>query len=195
MKKTAVAGYMGSGKSTLAGLMSTPGVTLVDADSVARELIIRNDTVKEKLRKTFGKEISDNGNILFDVLGRKAFGSMDGIKRLNRVVHPELIDELFRIVNRSRGVILDCALVSCWKIGSWFDRLVWVEASHNVRFERLRSRQQGLQESELENRMQIQENMFTRPPEDKQWIYIYNDGSIDNLREAAAKAGLVHNSD
>jgi dephospho-CoA kinase len=174
-----IAGYMGSGKTTAASYFSDRGAVVINADHVAKEIMNSNAGIKKQLVSAFGKEIILNGQINFAFLGKVAFGCMEKILALNSIVHPQVLSELKKRICQDHGdnmLMLDAALISFWKIESWFDRLYWIKSSFDNRFKRL-TLKHNLPENELCARMKLQEKLVKEPCT-KQWETIFNNSTL-----------------
>ncbi|MFP4015027.1 MAG: dephospho-CoA kinase [Chitinispirillaceae bacterium] len=165
-----IAGYMGSGKSSCASLFCYPQVQIIDGDVEAKKLMQSDSRIQTALISAFG-EIKDETGIRFDKLAEISFKSLDSIKILNGIVHPELVKHLrSMILSCSRPVcILDAALIPLWKIESWFDLCIWIDECAETRFSRLKMKRNDLADFELKRRIELQEQLFSVPQE-KTWI-------------------------
>ncbi len=134
-----IGGNAGSGKSELARVFKDLGAGVINADRIGWE-VLRQESVKEKLVKRFGRSIIDGrGDVIRSRLGRLVFSNPRQRRYLNRVVHPKL---LFRIRKRIRScpkriVVLDAALLFDWKIEPWFDWTILVTAPQALKEQRL----------------------------------------------------------
>ncbi|OQY08839.1 MAG: hypothetical protein B6I29_04740 [Marinitoga sp. 4572_148] len=62
MKIIGITGYAGSGKSEIARILRNLGYIVIDLDKIGHE-ILKDDKTKKILKKEFGKEIFENGEI------------------------------------------------------------------------------------------------------------------------------------
>jgi dephospho-CoA kinase len=183
-----IAGFMGAGKSTCAGFMSdmcgaSEGLARsIDADAEAKRLMQNSAVIKKKLVETFGAAIISGGALIFPELGEAAFSSAENLKAFNRIVHPVLVKKLEEMVFMKDGpcVIFDAALIPLWHIENWFDVLVWVHASFEKRYERLRKKIK-LPAAKLSLRMELQETLFDGPTQ-APWNVIVNHGTREELK-------------
>lgn len=183
-----IAGYMGSGKSTCAGRFCYPQIQIIDGDQEAKNLMLSDSQIQSALISAFGDEIKDETGIRFDRLAERSFKSLDSIKILNEIVHPELIEHLRNmILNCSRPVcILDAALIPLWKIESWFDICIWIDECAETRFSRLKTKRNDLTGSELKRRLQLQEQLFSAPQEGD-WIKLESEECGEYVRNFLQK--------
>jgi len=184
MMSIGIAGYMGAGKSAAAKIVQSLGGVILDADREAKSLMSSDRRIRDQLICEFGPAIVTGPEINFSVLGDLAFNSFDEMQKLNRVVHPPLVERLRRLMQAGGAAarILDAALIPLWGIESWFDRLLWVRCPAATRLVRLRDKS-PLSEDVLRLRMGIQERLFAEPA-GAPWHMVDNSGNLDDLRAA-----------
>jgi dephospho-CoA kinase len=183
-----IAGFMGAGKSTCAGFIadicgaSFGKAFSIDADAEAKRLMQSSPAIKKKLVETFGAGIISRGVIRFPELGEAAFASMENLQALNGIVHPALVGKLEEAVFKKGCpcVIFDAALIPLWHMEKWFDVLVWVRASFEKRYERLKNKTK-LPVANLIKRMELQQELFDEPGR-APWNIIVNHGTREELK-------------
>ena len=185
--KIGIAGYTGSGKSTCAKYLSRKGGTVIDTDSFAKDMMNSNTKIKKRLVKNFGNNVLCGNRILFDVLGKTVFSSLQNLRTLNSIVHPPLLKQLQSKITEYDNTlcIVDAALISYCKIEQWFDILFWIETSKEMQFRRLAGKTTVAPE-ELKKRINLQRELFTQPKEGK-WIAISNEGTLSEFKESIEK--------
>ena len=186
-KKIGIAGYMGAGKSTCVRLLANESTVVINADEHAKELMQRDESIRQSLFCHFGSAIQDDGRINSKALGKIVFETPSELDALNAIVHPPLIIYLKKYLQEKSlepgvtKVLLDAALIPLWKIENWFDCLIWVDATREVRLRRLYERLRGaMSETEIVQRMNEQEKLFKKS-ENIKWIEIPNNGNIAEL--------------
>ena len=133
-------GAVASGKSTVARLMAAEGADVIDADRLGHAVLERPE-VKQHIRSEFGPGVFEpDGRVSRQRLGETVFGSPDRREKLNRMVHPiilELIEGQLRELHQRGGrrvVVLDAALLLETGLHRRHcDLLVFVEAPLAVR--------------------------------------------------------------
>lgn len=86
-------GGIGSGKSTVAQWFKKHGVPVLDADKTVHRLLQSDSSTILKLVHEFGSEIlGENGEINRSKLGIRIFCDEDARKRLERIVHPRVVE-------------------------------------------------------------------------------------------------------
>jgi dephospho-CoA kinase len=185
-------GNAGSGKSTVAALWQRPGVVVLDADELAREIVDGDRALRQALAIEFGEEVlepsagADVGPLRRQELARRAFASPERTQALDTLVHPPLVALLEeRLAEAAREqpdlVVVDAALIFELGFADRFDRMVLVTAPAAARAERLRLR--GLDDETVARLMASQ-----LPDEEKlprAHYVVVNDGSLEELATAA----------
>jgi dephospho-CoA kinase len=86
-------GGIGSGKSTVAQWFKKHGIPVLDADKTVHRLLQSDFSIISKLVHEFGPEIlGENGEINRSKLGIRIFCDEDARKRLERIVHPRVVE-------------------------------------------------------------------------------------------------------
>ena len=135
-----ITGSYGSGKSTVARILKEKGAVILDADKIAHECIRKNKVAYDKLLRVFGKEILDNNrNIGRKKLGMKVFNNQALLRKLNKIVHPEVIRIIKASIKRKKGgvIILDAPLLLEAGLKKDVDKLIVVNISRNKQIARL----------------------------------------------------------
>jgi dephospho-CoA kinase len=83
-------GPIGCGKSTVAGwLGERPGVVVIDADRVAREVVEPGEPALEAVIARFGADLRQpDGSLDRAALGRIVFADANALRDLEAIVHP-----------------------------------------------------------------------------------------------------------
>ncbi len=153
-----IAGYMGSGKSTIAkAIVEKFDAILIDADKVARKMMIEDDTIITAISDRF--DVVANGGIEFGKLGVKVFNDPKALNDLNDIVHPALIERLNTQAQNSNSIaVIDAALLTLWGDRVTIDYGIWIEASSETRTKRICERT-GLEIQEVSQRISSQMNL------------------------------------
>ncbi len=136
-------GAPGSGKSLVASQMGALGCVVIDSDALARETL-DDPQVLEKLAAWWGpKVINASGRADRAAIGGIVFGDPLQLKRLESLVHPRVHAQRAGLKLRAlklpgtRAIVEDSPLLLETGIGRECDVLVFVDASLEVRRERL----------------------------------------------------------
>lgn len=94
MIKVGITGGIGSGKTTVCKIFATLEIPVYYADVRAKELMISNSEVIQKIKKLFGKEAyDDNGQLNRKFIAEKAFSDKNLLQQLNDIVHPAVFQD------------------------------------------------------------------------------------------------------
>ncbi len=161
---------------------------VIDADRLGHEVLREDPVAKSALIQAFGEGVLDaDGSIDRAALGERAFASDEGVRRLNAIVHPPLVDRLRAGLEGAQGegeslAVVDAALIFEFDFEEEFDAVVLVTAPREIRADRLRQ-SRGLDDDRIERIMAAQlPDAEKKPASD---YVIVNDGSLEELRAAA----------
>lgn len=109
-------GGIGAGKSTVAGLLVAHGAKLVDADTVARQVVEPGGPAYQPLIDRFGSGILDaEGRIDRPALAALVFGHPENLEALNAITHPAIgvamIEGKNAYVDTDELVVMDIPLL------------------------------------------------------------------------------------
>lgn len=187
-------GGIASGKSTVASLFAQQGAVVVDADQVAREVVLPGSQGLDAVVAAFGDDILDGRGALDRAkLGQKVFDSEEDRATLNRILHPLIAEESMRRMAAAMAagaplVLYEAALLVETGRYKDFPGLIVVAATLDRQRERI-MRRDSLSADEANARIASQ-----LPLEDKLKVadhVIHNDGSLDDL---SAQVSRVYNA-
>lgn len=154
-------GGIASGKSTVAHMFQKHGITVVDADVIAKEAVEKGMPAYRKIAETFGDGVLlDNGGIDRKKLGELVFQNEDKRMQLNAIVHPEVRKTMIKerdeaIQAGERFVVLDIPLLYESGLEHLTDKVLVVWVPKELQLERLMKRN-SLSEEEALNRIHAQ---------------------------------------
>ncbi|PYU22900.1 MAG: dephospho-CoA kinase [Acidobacteria bacterium] len=144
MLRVGLTGGIGCGKSTVAAIMGELGCHVLNADRMAHALTAPGEPAYEEIRRKFGADIlAPDGSIDRARLAAIVFPDEDKLASLNAIVHPRVLRELDRELERlsgidSRGVaVVEAALLIESGYHKRLDRLVLVTCTREQQLERL----------------------------------------------------------
>jgi dephospho-CoA kinase len=155
-------GTIGSGKSLAASLFRELGAFVIDADQIARDLVVPGKPAWQKIVDAFGDEIlSPDRSLNRPALAAIVFNNEQKKKVLEDILHPEVFAEEMRVYEAiqeqepGRVVIVDSPLVI--ESGNYknMDRVVVVVADPELQIERVMKRN-GLSRRDIQLRMDRQ---------------------------------------
>jgi dephospho-CoA kinase len=185
MLTVGLTGGIASGKSTVAQRLVEHGMELVDADEIAREVVLPGTPTWKKVVEHFGAGVLDEqGFINRPALGRIVFSDPDKRALLNELTHPPVMEEIanrLELLQCFDGVVvLDVPLLVEVGGAGGYDAVVVVATKPETQIERLR-RIRGMSEADARARVESQ-----APLEEKLEVathVIWNEGIIQELLE------------
>ena len=164
MKTVAVTGGIGSGKSTVCSILSASGIPVYEADSAAKRLYAKDDSLLDAIEEAYGCSIRIPGGALDTrKLAGIAFSSPNKLKVLEGIVHPAVLKDFLRwkaLQSTLHGdkpycVIESAIILEKPEFLSHVDKVVLVDASLSTRLRRACERD-GAEPEEIIRRMSAQ---------------------------------------
>ncbi|EED36370.1 dephospho-CoA kinase [Luminiphilus syltensis NOR5-1B] len=138
-----VTGGIGSGKSAVTDRLAALGITVVDADVAAREIVAPGQPALDEIREHFGPGvIQADGNLDRAQLRKIVFENPKQRKQLEAITHPRIRDQLASQLNSATSpyVILASPLLLESGQNSFADHVVVVDVPESVQLERTMAR-------------------------------------------------------
>lgn len=155
-------GGIASGKSTVSALFVREGAALVDADVIAREVMLPGHPVLVAAVQAFGERIlRPDGSLDRAGLGDIVFRDPGALQTLNNLTHPAIrreIRERMRVLEREdpqRLVIVDIPLLYESELDTLFEQIIVVYVPRRVQLARLMERS-GMTLEQAEDRIAAQ---------------------------------------
>ncbi|MDX1638932.1 MAG: dephospho-CoA kinase [Balneolaceae bacterium] len=184
-----ITGGIGSGKSTVCEVWQQLGAFVVNADNLAKKIMVEDDDVIRDITSTFGPDAyHPDGSLNREHLAREAF-RRGRVEELNAIVHPRVPVYSRKIAEKARSqgypmFVYEAALLLENLDHYDFDLLVLVLAEDQKRLKRVQQRDDVSREQVLERmRQQRDFSAFT----DQADYVIYNNGTLDELKSEAEK--------
>lgn len=178
-------GGIASGKSTVGRLFRELGVGVVDADEVAREIVMPGTPGLAAVVEAFGAGVlGPDGALDRKALGAVVFADRDKRKTLEAITHPRIFARSMELLGEHARrddvyAMYEAALLVENGSHRMFQALVVVAAERGVQLERIRARD-GLSEEDAEARLAAQ--LPLRAKIDVADHVIWNDGDLHALR-------------
>ncbi len=180
-------GGIGSGKSQASKRFISHGITVVNADTVAREVVMPGSQALKKIAQHFGINIINTDNTLNrQKLREIIFNSPAEKQWLETLLHPLINAEIRHQLGASNSVysILESPLLLETKQYELVDRIVVVDVSEMAQIERASLRDNS-DEQQIKAIMQTQLSRQERCA--RAHDIIQNHGSIDELNQQVDK--------
>ncbi len=116
MKIIGLIGGSGCGKSSVASFMTEMGLSHIDCDQIAREVVEPGMPCLTELVEHFGRDILlDDGSLNRKELARRAFADKEQTRELNRITHKYILartDQCIEEATSKIGVVVDAAALA-----------------------------------------------------------------------------------
>src|ERR1051325_2574652 len=188
MFHAALTGNIAAGKSTVLGLFADWGATVIAAEAIVRALQRPGTPVFDAIAARFGSAVlAPDGSLDRGALRRRILADAGEKPAREPIVHPAVQAERRRLLGGlSRRpdtiVVSDIPLLFEAMNPADFDAVVVVDAPEPVRLDRL-VRLRGLPQPEAE--ALLGEQLPAAAKRSRADFVIYNDGSLDVLRDRA----------
>ena len=182
-----ITGGIGSGKSAVTDHLETLGITVVDADKVARVVVEPGTPGLAAIAEHFGEDILlADGRLDRAALRKIVFDNPDERKVLEGITHPRIRDEIARQLSEANSpyVVLSSPLLLESGQNTFANYVVVVDVPEEVQLTRTMARDSN-SEALVKQIMAAQLDRKTRLS--RADTSIMNDGSLDALYERVKK--------
>jgi len=176
-------GSFGSGKSTVAQIFKELGVEIIDADEIAKEVVLPGKSAYCEIIEIFGKEvINPDRSLNRKKIAEMVFSNEDLLNKLNSIVHPKVRERELELRDELKDkplVVFVVPLLFEKGFEKYVDRVVAVVVDNKIRIDRL-TKNQKFSPQEIQERLNTQlsqEEKIRRSD-----FVIDNSGSIENTR-------------
>ncbi|MCL1843753.1 MAG: dephospho-CoA kinase [Defluviitaleaceae bacterium] len=182
-----VTGITGSGTSTVSAILAERGGFVAHADKLAHEAMAKSEPAYKEILAAFGREIlSENGEINRRVLGTKVFGSKADLEKLEKIIHPRVIERTNKMIEKITEsdshafAVIDAPLLTESNLHKICDSIWLVTAPDALRISRITARD-NIDDNAAIRRLQSRAG-GDAPLREHANIIIQNDGSPIALR-------------
>lgn len=151
-------GGIGSGKTTVSDLFATHGITIVDADVIARHIMDPGSVALDAVKARYGHSVLQaDGALNRAWLRDKVFSDPTEKQWLNQLTHPLIRQEILAQLRRAQSpyVILSAPLLVENKLTELCDRVLVVDVSEDTQRTRTLQRDK-VSENQVEQIMAAQ---------------------------------------
>lgn len=192
-----ITGGIGSGKSVVSRLCLLQGYRVYDCDREAKNLMVRDNNLRQELISLLGEDIYDSAGEINSARLSSVLFAEDGIRKaVNSLVHKAVLDDVKSLGAKHEGIMLVEAAVASTGLGRLADRIWLVEAPEDIRIERVMTRN-SFSKEEIVKRIGAQAPEWEMLDRNKTDI-INNDGNasvilrINRLIEEAQQASNLN---
>ena len=178
-------GGVGMGKSTAAKILEKRGVSVVDSDELARQVVEPGQPALDEIIDQFGDGFIDSaGRLDRAKMAQQVFGDDTVREQLEAIIHPRVRVQWQRNISEWReqqicaGVVIIPLLFEV-EAQDQFDVVLCVACSASTQRERLRQRKWGEEQisARIASQMDVVEKMNLADH------VLWNEGNLDVLRE------------
>lgn len=147
--KVALTGGIASGKTAVSDMFAELGVTVIDADVIAREVVAKGSEALHAIVEHFGVEVlTDTGELDRQKLRSVVFLNEQDRLWLNRLLHPLIRVEMNRRQELADSVYSITVIPLLYESGQYedYDRVLVVDCLEDVQLERLMARDHSTRE-------------------------------------------------
>ena len=161
MIKIGLTGGIGSGKSTVSFMLKDAGFNIIDADIIARDVLVKYPEILERVRVEFGSGFFDwRGDFRRKEFGNHIFRFPKQRKKYEEIILPYIKREIYENIDKLEKknadfVIVDAPTLIENDLHKDMDYVILVWVDNNTQIQRVRSRD-TLSKDEAINRINAQ---------------------------------------
>jgi len=176
MKIIGLTGGIGSGKTTVSDYLTSRGYHVLDADQIAREIVLPGSEMLIRLTAVFGEEIlQEDGSLDRKKLGDMVFSDTEKKKILDSLMHTEILELIRERIHqfrekaesaaesavdpeystRSKVIFIDAPLLFETGLDKSVSEIWVIDVDDETRIRRIMERD-GLKREEILNRIRSQ---------------------------------------
>ncbi|MDO5779209.1 MAG: dephospho-CoA kinase [Clostridium sp.] len=161
MIKIGLTGGIGSGKSTVSFMLKEAGFNIIDADVIARDVLVKYPEILERVRVEFGSGFFDwRGEFRRKEFGNHIFRFPKQRKKYEEIILPYIKREIYENIDKLEKknadfVIVDAPTLIENDLHKDMDYVILVWVDNNTQIQRVRSRD-TLSRDEAINRINAQ---------------------------------------
>lgn len=176
MKKIGITGNIGSGKSYVCKMFEKLGIPVFYSDDETKKLYLI-PSVKDLIVNRFGEEVYfEDGTLNRKLLSYHLFKNEEAMKFIESVLYPALNQHFDEWCEQQTTpyVLYESAILFEKNYHKFFDKIIFVSASEDIRLQRVMLRDDCSEEN-VRSRMRLQLSEETKIS--KADFVIYNDGT------------------
>lgn len=186
MKIIGITGRSGCGKSSATNFLREQGYPCIDADLVAREVLLPGSACIPQLQALFGADIADeHGQVRRRLLADRAFATPEGTAALTGVTQPEILRRIDAALAKAEAAgaklaFVDGAVIVGTPFEAKCDALLLVTAPYDTSVARICARD-GIAPEMARRRLDAQTPLETLRA--AATAELVNDGTPEQLRQ------------
>ena len=175
MKKVGITGNIGSGKSYVCKMFENLSIPVFYSDDETKKLYLI-PSVKELIINRFGQEVYfEDGTLNRKLLSYHLFKNEEAMRFIESVLYPALNKHFDEWCEQQKTpyVLYESAILFEKNYEKFFDKIIFVSASEDIRLQRVMKRDDCTEEN-VRSRMRLQMSEETKIS--RADFVIYNDG-------------------
>lgn len=174
MLKVGLTGGIGSGKTFISDKLKQKGISVLNTDILAKDIIDTNSFIISNLKKEFGEESYINNKLNRKYISNIVFNDSKKLELLNNITHPIIRQEIIRWVElqTTEFCIVESAIIFNSDLYKLFDKILCVTSSEDTRISRIIKRDNCTKEEAL---LRINKQISQSEMIDKSSFIIFND--------------------
>lgn len=151
-------GGIGSGKSTVANFFSQLGITIIDSDQIARDVVLPGTPALQTIVTHFGKQIlDDHGALDRQKLRELIFQHPEERRWLEKLLHPQIREKMRAAVQQAQSsyCVLVIPLLIETQPNPLVNRILVIDSPEDLQIKRTQQRDR-LDETQIQAIMQSQ---------------------------------------
>ena len=182
-------GGIGSGKSAAASFFKNEGISVIDADHVAKEVVEKDTPGFKKVVEYFGPQIIHaDGSIDRAKLRKEVFESIEKREALESITHPLVREKMSEriLASQSPYSIIEVPLIFETKSMSSYDRVLVIDCESKLQLERAALRDK--------NSSEVIQNIINSQCSREERLSIANDviSNNDSLKNLQIRSLAMH---
>lgn len=186
MKIIGITGRSGCGKSSATKFLAEQGYPCIDADQIAREVLLPGSVCLAQLQTYFGADIVEkNGALDRHLLADRAFATPEGTRALTEITQPEILRRIDLRLQKAQkdgaqAAFVDGAVIVGTPFQARCDALVLITAPYETSVQRICARD-GISPEMARRRLDAQTPLETLRA--AATVEIVNDGTAQDLEQ------------
>lgn len=130
--KIGIGGYLGSGKTLAAKYFGDKGAEVINSDTVVADLYEPGEEGSKAILNSFGSEFIDGeGRVDKSKLGKLVFENPGELDKLNKLVHPLVIQRIEDKIRSSikEVVVIEAVYFDPGLLDDIVDLIIWIESA------------------------------------------------------------------
>lgn len=136
-------GGIGSGKTTVANYFAGLGITVIDADIIARQIVTAGSPLLKQITQHFGSSVLDEtGNLNRNKLRDLVFADPTQRLWLENLLHPVILKEMYQLAKTASSAYCILVMPLLLEKNVSVDRVLVVDCPRDLQIQRIEEQRQ-----------------------------------------------------